>query len=243
RAYLGLARGSWLASIGVAQQRPVSALRDAAEVVRRLLAGDDSGYAGEVFRLDPGVRLSYAVARGRVPLLIGGWGARVAGLAGEIAAELKVGGSANQRLVPVMRARLAPGEESAGRPAGSTAIVMGAVTVVDDDGRAAREAARTAVAMYFEVVAALDPTSDVPAALLDEVSRLLRAADPRAAGRLIPDELLDRFAFCGTPERVAAQVRDVFDAGAARVEFGWPFGLDVAGGLRLLGERVVPAFR
>ena len=241
RAYLGLAKGAWLASIGVAQPRPVRAIREAADVVRALLAGDGSGYRGELFTVEPGFRLRQ-VLRKRVPLLIGSWGERTAALAGEIADELKVGGSANYRMVPVMLSRLAEGAARR-RDARSTGVVLGAVTVVDDDGPVAREHARSAVAMYFEVVANLDPTVDVPAGLVEKIGRLLKAGDDRGAGRLIPDELLDRFAFSGTPRQVARQVRDIFDKGAARIEFGAPFGLDPESGLRLLGERVLPEFR
>jgi len=242
RAYLGLAKGAWLASIGIAQARPVRALREAAGVVRALLADDRSGYRGEVFRLEPGVHLDFDMVRSQVPLLIGGWGLRTVALAGEIADELKVGGSANPGLVPVMRSRIAAGEARAERRSMPARIVLGAVTVVDEDGEAARDLARSAVAAYFEVVARLDPTIDLPRGLVESMSLLLQAGDRAAAGRLIPDHLLDRFAFCGTPMQVARQVRDVFDAGAARIEFGSPFGLDQESGLRLLGEGVLPQF-
>jgi 5,10-methylenetetrahydromethanopterin reductase len=84
---------------------------------------------------------------------------------------------------------------------------------------------------------------DRPDGLVDRIGRLLRAGDDRDAGRLIPDALLDRFAFSGTPDQVARQVRNIFDAGASRVEFGAPFGIDAERGLRLLGERVLPGFR
>ena len=57
RAYLGLARGTWLGSVGIAQPRPVTALAEAAEVVYRLLGGDARGYRGEVFGLEAGTRL------------------------------------------------------------------------------------------------------------------------------------------------------------------------------------------
>jgi 5,10-methylenetetrahydromethanopterin reductase len=243
RAYLGIARGAWLSSIGVPQPRPVRAIREAAEIVRLLLAGDDSGFQGELFTVEQGFRLEFDVARKEVPLLVGSWGARTAALAGEVAAELKVGGSANARLVPLMASSLAEGAARAGRDAGSTGVVLGAVTVVDEDGAAARERARSAVAMYFEVVARLDPTANVPESMIAEIGRLLRAGDDRGAGRLIPDELLDRFAFSGTPQHVVRQVGDAFDAGAARVEFGAPFGQDHERGLRLLGEFVLPEFR
>ena len=57
---------------------------------------------------------------------------------------------------------------------------------------------------------------------------------------MIPDAIVDRFSFAGTPEEVAAQARDVLDAGARRVEFGPPHGLDERVGVRLLAERVAP---
>src|SRR5437660_524141 len=104
RAYLGLARGAWLDAIGIEQRRPLDHLRDTAAIVRALLSGDERGYAGAVYRLAPGARLRYPVP-GRVPpLLIGAWGPRGVALAGEIADEVKVGGSANPAVVPVIRA-------------------------------------------------------------------------------------------------------------------------------------------
>lgn len=243
RAYLGLARGAWLAAIGVSQPRPVQTIREAAEVVRMLMAGDSTGYRGDHFTVEPGFRLRHDLVRKSAPLLIGGWGERTVALAGEIADELKVGGSANARLVPVMLSRLAKGASRAGRDDGSTGVVMGAVTVVDANGAAARDRARSAVAMYFEVVAGLDPTVDVPDGLVEAIGRMLKEGDTHGAGRLIPEDLLDRFAFSGTPDQIARQVLDIFDAGAARVEFGAPFGLESSRGLQLLGERVLPEFR
>jgi 5,10-methylenetetrahydromethanopterin reductase len=184
RVYLGLARGAWLDKVGIAQRDAVARVRTAAEFV---------------------------LTRHRVPLLIGGWGPRIVRLAGEIADELKVGGSANPAIVPVMRERLG-GDR--------TWIVLGAVTVVDADREAARSRALAAVQPYFEVVARLDPT--------------LSGAPHR-----LTDDLLDRFAFAGTPDDVARQVDAIFAAGASRVEFGAPFGLTHEGGIRLLAHHVL----
>src|SRR2546421_32710 len=144
RAYLGLARGAWLDKVHIPQPRPVRAMRETARIVETLLAGDLRGYRGEIFTLEPGFGLGYPRARASVPLLIGGWGARTVALAGEVGGELDVGGSANPGILPVMRSRLAVGAARAGRPAGATEIVLGAVTVVDTDGPAARLRARTA---------------------------------------------------------------------------------------------------
>jgi 5,10-methylenetetrahydromethanopterin reductase len=232
RAYLGLVRGSWLDALALEPARPLTALREAVEIVRRLLAGDRGGVDGRVFRLAPGAGLRYEPFRPEVPLLIGTWRQRTAAFAGEVAQELKIGGTANPELVPLMRERI--GNDRVG-------IVVGAVTVVDEDGAAARERARVEAALYFPVVARLDPTLGVRDELVDRVERLVDAGDADAAGRLIPDELLDRLAFAGTPEDVAERARALYDAGVVRVEFGTPHGLDARRGIELLAERVVPA--
>jgi 5,10-methylenetetrahydromethanopterin reductase len=232
RAYLGLVRGSWLDTLGLETKRPLSALRDAVEVIRRLLAGDRSGYAGTVFSLAAGAGLRYEPPRPRVPLLIGTWSEQVAALAGEVAQELKIGGSANPELVPIVRERIGNDD---------VRIVVGAVTVVDEDGAAARARARREAALYFPVVAELDPTLDVPTRLVEEVRRRVEAGEQEAAGELIPDGLLDRLAFAGTPEQVAGRAAALYEAGAARVEFGTPHGLTPQSGVELLAARVVPA--
>ena len=224
-AYLGLARGAWLDDAGIRQARPVRALRETAEIVRLLLARDPRGYQGEIFSLAPGTTLQYDVARPRIPLLIGTWSPKTAALAGEIADEVKIGGSANPAMVRRMRELIEVGTARAGRSPDDVGIVVGAVSVVAEDGAAARRLARSAVAMYLDVVGRLDPTMAVP------------------AGTEISDEVLDCFAMAGTPERVAAQARALFEAGASRVEFGSPHGLSEEDGVRLLGERVLPRLR
>jgi 5,10-methylenetetrahydromethanopterin reductase len=231
RAFLGLARGSWLEPLSVDQSEPVTAVAEAWEVVRRLLSGDESGFAGRRFTLPAGERLRYPVRRPDVPLLVGTWSRALAAFAGREARELKVGGSANPRLVPVLRG-LVRNEE--------VGIVLGAVTVVDEDGDRARRIARREVAPYFDVVGGLDPTVSLEPELVARVRELVRARDHDAAGALIPDDLLDRFAFAGTPAEVARHAEAVLAAGARRVDFGTPHGVPERRGVELLCARVLP---
>lgn len=243
RAYLGLARGAWLDQVGVAADRPLRRLRECVAVVRHLLEGREDGFAGEIYRLPPGRLLQYPVLRPRIPLLIGSWGARLLAFAGEAADEVKVGGSTNPDLVATIRERLKPGAEAADRSPDAVGIVFGAVTVVDADGAAARAHVRREVARYLPVVAPLDPTVDLPAEQLTRMAALVQQEEFDAAAALVPDDILDRFAFSGSPSQIARQVERLFEAGVSRVEFGTPHGFDDAGGVRLLGERVLPAFR
>jgi 5,10-methylenetetrahydromethanopterin reductase len=139
---------------------------------------------------------------------------------------VKIGGSANPDVVPVMRERIGNND---------VRIVLGAVTVVDEDGERARSIARREVAMYLAVVAELDPTVSVDPELLSRV----RHGD----GTEIPDDILDRFAFAGTPAQVAAQAEAVFDAGAGRIDFGTPHGVPERLGVELLCSQVLPRLR
>jgi len=208
RAYLGLVTGSWLDQLGLDESKPLTRLREAVEVVRRLLARDASGFEGERFTLVPGAALAYEPLRPRVPLMIGTWRPRAAAYATTVADEVKLGGSANPDLVRLMRSWLG---------ADGPRIVVGAVTVVDEDGDAARARAAQEVELYLAVVGSLDPTLEL------------------ASGRPAP---LEKFTLAGTPAEVAAHTRTLLDAGAHRVEFGTP-----QGSLDLLCDRVLPELR
>jgi len=253
RAYVGLARGAWLDGLGVDTARPLARLNDAVAIIRAVLAGDDGGYDGELLSLPPGLRLAFKLPGREVDLLVGTWGRQTARWAARVgAAEVKIGGCANPDMVALMASWLAEAsggtgthaaEEGDGLPPGVPAVVAGAVTVCDEDGAAARALARREVALYLDVVAELDPTLTLPPDVLPVLRAALARGDHEAAGRAIPDDILDRFAFAGTPERIAAQVETLFAAGASRVEFGTPHGLDPLRGVELLGERVLPAVR
>jgi 5,10-methylenetetrahydromethanopterin reductase len=234
RAFLGLARGSWLEPLGLDQSDPVTAIRETWEIVRRLLAGDSSGFTGRRFSLPEGQRLRFPILRDEVPLLVGTWAPRLSAYAGEEAQELKVGGSANPDAVPVIR-------EWIGNP--EVRIVLGAVTVVDEDGERARRIARREVAMYLAVVAELDPTVSLDPELVARIRALVDTGDDEGAGALISDDVLDRFAFAGSPEQIAAHVGVAFDAGAGRIDFGTPHGVPERRGVELLCARVLPQLR
>jgi 5,10-methylenetetrahydromethanopterin reductase len=231
RAFLGLSAGAWLGDLGIEQQRPVETIAEAWEIVSRLLAGDRSGFAGEVFSVEPGRGLEYSVARTQVPLLIGSWSPRLSAFAAEHADELKIGGSANPAMVRLVRERL--GSDEVG-------VVAGAVTVVDRDARRARDLARRRVAMYLDVVGRLDPTVELGPELTAALAARVHAGDESGAASLVSDAVLDLFALSGAPDQVADQVRALFDAGARRVDFGSPHGLDERTGVELLVREVMP---
>jgi len=120
----------------------------------------------------------------------------------------------------------------------SVGVVVGAVTVADLDGERARNYARRRVAMYLAVVGGLDPTVEVDPDLVAAIANRVAARDEEAAAALISDDVLDLFAFSGTPAQLVDQAEAVFAAGARRVDFGAPHGLDERTGVELLVKDV-----
>ena len=241
RAYLGLARGAWLDFLGLAPERVPTALREAFECVRHLLRRSRAPYAGKVFSLAGGDSLRWDVSRPELPFLLGTWGARtIHACIGQVS-EVKVGGTASPDAVRRIRDEVTAAARAAGREPGEVAVAVGAVTVVDRDGAAARALARRKAALYLPVIARLDATLPVEPERLRRIDEAAAAYDFDRAARDIPDDLLRRLAFAGTPDEVAAQAEALFAAGAGRVEFGTPHGLSEEEGLRLLGEAVLPA--
>jgi 5,10-methylenetetrahydromethanopterin reductase len=202
RAYFGLVRGSWLDALGIAQDRPIARLRETIEVVRYLLAARTDGYQGELFQVARDASLHYQPLRKDVPIVLGTWGERTARALGNLVDEVKVGGSTNPDVAQRMRQWLPP----------NVGVCLGAVTVVDRDGEAARQKARRELELYLPVVQELDGG---------------------------PSDL-DHFAFAGTPDDILRQVNTLRAAGVSRIEFGTPHGIeDPETGLRLLGEHVL----
>jgi len=238
RAYLGLARGAWLDYLGIEPTHTVTAMREAIGCVRHLMAGNSEPYAGKYFSLGGGERLRWNLMRPHVPMLLGTWGEQTMRACLPFIDELKLGGTANPALVRRTREFLDRECRALGRDSQAVGIVVGAVSVADRDGVQARALATRQVAMYLPVVAKLDPTIELEPDWSARMSDSVARGDSDGAARLISDELLSRFAFAGTPDEIAAQTQALFEAGAARVEFGTPHGVDEGEGIKMLGECV-----
>lgn len=241
--YLGLVRGGWLAEHGIRElERPIRAMRETIDIIRKLLAGESAGYKGKVFQIADHVRAPYPLPRKPIPLQIGTWGPKLAALAGEVADEVKIGGSANPDVIPVIADYIAAGEARAGRPKGTVTIVVGAVSVIDEDREAARWTARKSVSLYMPIVSKLDPTLEIDQELMSRVENHVNLGEGDEAARLIPDDTLDRFIFAGNPADIIAHCERLYAAGAQRIELGTPHGItQAATGIRLIGQQVIPA--
>lgn len=242
KSYMGLVRGSWLDRLGLESKKSLQTLREATLLIQHLLVQNPAAFEGQIFQLAAGSTLNYTPLRPRVPVMIGTWGKLTARMAGEIADEIKIGGSSNPAMATLLQTEVSAGEAKSGRQPGSVGICLGAVTVVSEDREAARALVRREAALYLPVVAELDPTLQDPE-WLQRIKEAAARSDYDYISRQISDELLDKFAFAGNPKDIIRQVEKIIEVGASRVEFGTPHGLTSAEGIRLLGEQVLPYFK
>jgi 5,10-methylenetetrahydromethanopterin reductase len=238
RAYLGLTRGAWLDTIGVHPKREVAVLKEALICIRHLLEQNTKALEGEFFPLAGGDSLRWNIEHADIPFQLGAWGPLTIKNCANYVQEIKLGGSANPELVTWQRKNLnsfASGD--------NIDICMGAVTVIDDDGERARMLAKKEVALFLPVVATFDKTLQIDEELLNRIKSAASEYDFERGAKDISDELLARFAIAGTPADIIKQTESLIDAGATRVEFGTPHGLNEPQGMKLLGEKVLPAFK
>src|SRR5690606_735819 len=102
-AYLGIVRGAWLAEHGIREiDKPIAAIREAVLIVKKLLAGERAGCDGSVYKIAPYTKAPYPLPRQPVQVMIGSWGEKLCAVAGDVADEVKVGGSANPDIIPTI---------------------------------------------------------------------------------------------------------------------------------------------
>jgi 5,10-methylenetetrahydromethanopterin reductase len=204
-----------------------------------LLRQDKAPFTGQHFYLQGGDTLRWPHIRADIPFLLGSWGRKTIVACLPFVAEIKLGGTASPGAARWLKSFLR--QQKADR--GDVAVVCGAVTVVDKDGPAARRLARREVALYLPVVAELDPTVTIEPDRLAGIRQAMKSHDVDQAITYISDELLQKFAFAGTPGEIIEQSLALLAAGADRIEWGTPHGLSPENGLALLGEIVLPNVR
>lgn len=242
RAYLGLARGAWLDFVGINPHNPISSLKEAFECIANLLSQSREPYKGKIYPTAGGDSLRWILLRKHIPMLLGTWGPKMVQACVDYVSEIKIGGTTNPRVVQWMRKLITTATET--ENALKVGIVIGAVSVVDYDGEKARELAKKEIALYLPVVANLDPTLSLDSEILLGIEKAASTYNYEEAAQYIDDQLLEKFAFAGTPEDILAQSLQLLKGdGANRLEFGTPHGINPEEGIKLLGNEVVPELR
>lgn len=244
RAYLGIGRGAFLEFVGQPTPQPITTVREAIDMVRRLWRRDPSPYNGRVFQATSAAQLAWEPTRPAIPIMVGTWGPKMCRMAGAVADEVKAGSMWSDRYGNFMWEHIRAGAEAAGRDPSDVGLVFGPLTAIAEDGDEAKAYARRTLAFYLPYLAPMPEFIGMPQDAVDRVQAATSAGDFDAAAALISDEVLGHFALYGTPNEVIEQIeRMVASTPVTRIEFGMPHGPHGSeAAFHLLGKQVLPHF-
>jgi 5,10-methylenetetrahydromethanopterin reductase len=250
RFYLGLGVSKiFMRHAGIGEgSKPVAAMREAAEIIRAVLRGEEVDRAGKVFEAHvPALREDAEAPRFDVPVYFAGTGPMMLKAAARAADGLLTASITTPAFVRYVRERVA----EAGRDPDSLDLGCTIVASVDEDRERGRDGAREIAAMYLankvqNIQAAADTLLQCAGLTQEEIRPIAEAMEE--GGRLaakdrVTDEILDKCRpIAGTPEDCVAAIEEYREAGCTHVMLEL-WGDDRLGQLRLLGERVLPQVR
>jgi 5,10-methylenetetrahydromethanopterin reductase len=210
--------GAWwdplAANVGIERRKPLLAMRETIEVMRRLLNMENVTFEGE-FHQVKGIELD--VVHGRreprhVPIMIGATGLKMMEMTGEIAD----GAVLNYCVPPEYNhealAALKIGAERAGRTLDDIDRPQLAICSVHTDKAQALDGARWMLTQYLAQQPHIAKASGVSAEVVKQIQNILgwpaTKQQIKDAMPLVPDELVQQITASGTPEEVKAKVRE-----------------------------------
>ena len=228
--------GAWwepLASkVGVRRRKPVQAMRETIEVVRRLLRMEKVTFKGEFVAVE---EIEIDIVHGdrapkQVPIYIGATGMKMMELAGEVADGVLLNYLVSPAYNREALTHLAAGAARARRSPDLVDRPQLIVCSLDQDRGRALDGARELVTQYLGQQPHIMQASGVSQDLLDEISRVLTwpatEQQIRAAMRLVPDEVVQLITASGTPDECRAKVAEYVAAGCTCPVL-YPLGDDV----------------
>jgi len=237
RFLLGIAAGAaeFLKWVGIGQQRPVAATRQAIREIDALLRGRPvAGWQPEAYLRFPGRR---------VPIYLGAMSPNMLRLAGEVA------DGALPLLFPpehydTVAPLIAEGAARVGRSLDEIDVAACVWCSVSDDLAAAEAALKDKVAYYGH---ALSPLIWDRLGLTQEnfrpIERALMTDRDPARARSLVDERMLRIGIVGTPQDVVTRLDGLVDRGVRHLSFGPPLGPDPLAAVEAIGRAVIPHFR
>ena len=215
--------GAWwdplAANVGITRRKPLLAMQETVELLRRLLSLENVTYQGE-FHQVKGIELD--VVHGRreprnVPIMIGATGPKMMELTGEIADGAVLNYCVPPEYNDVALARLQVGAERVGRTLDDIDRPQLMICSVHEDKAQALDGARWMLTQYLAQQPHIAKASGVSDEVVQEIQRTLgwpaTKEQIKAAMPLVPDDLVQRITASGKPDEVKAKVREYVERG------------------------------
>jgi 5,10-methylenetetrahydromethanopterin reductase len=219
-------------NVGIDRRKPLTAMRETVEVLRRLLNMERVTFHGEFHQVD---NIELDVVHGRreprhVPIMIGATGDKMMELTGEIAD----GAVLNYCVPPEYNDNALELLEKGARKAGRTLQDIDrpqlVVCSVDHDREKAIDSTRELLTQYLAQQPHIAKASGVKEEVVSEIQAVLgwpaTKEQIQRAKHLVPEELIHRISASGTPEEAREKVAE-YRAHGATCPILYPVGGDV----------------
>jgi 5,10-methylenetetrahydromethanopterin reductase len=210
RACLGLGSGgSGIKEMGIAQDRPVRALREAIELIRLMLGGEVVHYDGQMYRLN-GTGLGFTPRRPAIPIFIATHSPQILALSGRLADGILLANIGRRRALEHAIAQVRTAESEVGREPGAVAIHLRLETCISDDEEGAlrvlRQRLATRIVRTFPRWSYLEELEIVPT---DAMRQVAEARDIGAMSNLLTAADVRSTTLAGTVDSVVQQLDEL----------------------------------
>ncbi|MDI6859057.1 MAG: 5,10-methylenetetrahydromethanopterin reductase [Methanocellales archaeon] len=236
RAMLGIGAGdrTTLASLGIQMDKPVARLREAVEIIRRLLAGERLSFQGNFFKIN-GAKLSFKCPE--IPIYIGAQGPLMLRTASAIGDGVLINASH-----PLDFKYAMPQVQKGSPKQGFDVAAYASFSVDLDEGRA-----KKAVVPVVAFIAAGAPAPVLERHGIDStdvaaIKSAFAKGDFKTAFGSVTDQMVDAFSIYGSPDHCIQRIRELHEIGVTQVVVGSPIGPDVSTSIRLIGEEIIGEF-
>ena len=218
--------------VGIERRKPLTAMRETVELLRRLLNMERVTFHGEFHRVD-GIELDVVHGRReprKLPILIGATGLQMMELAGEIADGVVLNYCVPPEYNDDALEHLEAGARRAGRRLEDLDRPQLVVCSVDHDRERAMDTSRELLTQYLAQQPHIAKASGVSQEVVAEIQSILgwpaTHEQIQQAKHLVPDDLIARITASGTPDEARAKVQQYIDHGAT-CPILYPVGGDV----------------
>lgn len=232
--------------------RPLTAIREAVEIIRRTLEGEAFDFEGKEFAASvPALTPETHAPRTGVPIYLAGTAPRIQKTSGAISDGLLTASITTPAFVEYARANMQEGAREAGRDPDELdlgCVIVASVAKERDEGR---RGAREIAAMYLankvqNITGAADVLLEKAGLTFEEIRPVAEAMERggrKAAAEAVSDELLDKCKpIAGTPDDCIAAIEEFKAAGCRHVLLEL-WGDDRLEQIELLGREVLPHVR
>lgn len=238
RTVLGISAGDkpLLKSLGVSQDRPITVVREAVQIIKKLLGGDKLEYSGQFFKCR-GAKLEFFPDR-EIPVYIGGRGRQMLELAGSIG-DGALFNTANPKDLKRCIDFIEKGVKKEKRNIENFKKVAYMATSLDEDAEKARKRVRTIVAH----IASAAPKStiereNISKARLRNIQNYLEWGKRERAKSEVTRKMIEAFSITGKIGKLKSRVEKVKNLEINQIVFGSPLGPKVFSALEKIADLI-----